>query len=473
MPKKPRGLVDELLPDDVSRLRRIREFAGGLWAKDAVQHPFFTLHGPGHSEQIEEIINDILALELTGSPSLEIIDPTQSFYLLASVWLHDTGMLVPPTDSERKAAEGEGIPIEDYIRREHHRRSRQYVEGHAEGLWLEQFEADIIGAVCEAHRETRLTDLPGTYPNLRLLGALIRAADQLDVTRARAPLPLMEQLWKNMDSKDRWHWVKHYCVAKAKPCHEVLRDGTRGPLFQLTYQYQVCLPEARLLAPFKDQLMQPIREVLETQNVNLILQTGGITVGFHHFDFTPRASNEVLFDQVRLGECVNALLPVPVSLPFTVLTYIEALRLKNPPAAAMLEMYCQRFGDAAFRLPHGCNFECAVIKYIDALGAAANLKAIEAAYDSFRRKCRGFLKGSMCGESERPRIQEAYQMAGWIAWRLASLATGDEAAGKLHLTSVIHRLGPEANDLLRWTKDKDPSVSVRQLAASALAPGAG
>jgi hypothetical protein len=470
MPKKLKTLADILTPTNAARLNQIRAFARSLWAKEAVQHPFFTLHGPQHSQQVEQIIDDILALEHRDNRSLKkAIDPVQSFYLLASVWLHDTGMLVPPTGSELRAAKAQGVSVEEWIRREYHGRSRKYVEDHAKELGLEQSEAVVIGTISEAHRETRLTDLPGTYLNLRLLSALLRAADALDVTRARVPKELIGLMWGKMDSASRWHWVKHYCVAKARPCHEALEGGAPVPVFRLRYEYEVCLPDSRFLGPFRDRIIEPIRGVLEAQHVNLILETTGITIAFHHFEFTPLIGDQVLFGRTKLSQCLKALLPVPAPLPFAVVACIEDLRLKNPPAAAMLERYCQRFADAAFRLPDGGKFETALIAYMDALRVASDLMAIEGASGSFSRKCRTLLRGSaQVGSAVRTAEEECLMLA-WLGWRLASFLVGDEATRKVHLVSVMHRLGGEADDLIRMAKKSDPSVSVRQLAASALA----
>lgn len=476
MSKKLKRLADVLTPKDAARLNHIREFARNLWAMNTFQHPFFTLHGPQHCQQVERIIGDILALDLRDTNSvIKTVDSTQSFYLLASVWLHDTGMLVPPTESEQQAAMAQKVSAEEWIAREHHKRSKNYVEEHAKDLGLEDFEASLIGKTCEAHRDIKLTDLPGAYPNVKLLGALLRAADELDLTRARAPVQVMGLLWEKMDSLSRWHWAKQYCIADAKPRHEVVTESVTARLFCLTYEYGVCLPQLRLLEAFKDRLMRPIRDVLETQNVNLILQTTGIAIAWNHFELTPLISDPVLFGTTKLSDCLDGLLDVPVALPNAVLAFLEQLRTKNPPAAALLRTYCQELADAASHGPAGFAFERALIQYMDALSAAfdPDLGAIDAAYDSFRTECRKLLKDAPCGKGERHRIEEACRMLAWLAWRLASFYIGDESTKERHLATLHYRLGDEADDLLQWAKENEASQFVRQAAGAILESAGG
>jgi hypothetical protein len=86
--------------------------------------------------------------------------------------------------------------------------------------------------------------------------------------------------------------------------------------------------------------MRPIQEVLEIQNVNLILRTIGITIGFHQFEPTPVFGDEKLFKKVKLSTWFRTLLPVPVLLPPAVLPYLAELGKKNPAVAELLANWC-------------------------------------------------------------------------------------------------------------------------------------
>jgi hypothetical protein len=244
-------------------------------------------------------------------------------------------MLVPPTKSERQAAKKQGISVHEWIRAEHHKRSKKYVMDQAAKLGLDEGEALIVGSICEAHRKTILTEAPESYPNVRLLGAVLRAADELDLTRNRAPKEQMELLWTRMDRTSRWHWLKHYCVSEAKACYS-LRNNMSGSLSQLAYEYVVRLPDQRFKAAFESELMRPIRKVLEAENVNLILQTIGIKIGCGQFGFTPLIGDEPVVKETTLRKSFNSLLPVPVLLPPGVRPYLPALRRKMPAIAKLL-----------------------------------------------------------------------------------------------------------------------------------------
>jgi hypothetical protein len=421
---------------------------------------------------VERIIGSIL----TSGPRQrhlfgDILDDRQSFFLLASVWLHDAGMLVSPTDWEQQAAQRQAIPVEEWIRRNHHKRSKKYIKEHSKQLGLEDFEANIIGTICEVHREVMLTDLPDAGPNIRLLGALLRAAEVLDITRAGIPIKLLAQLWEKMDPLSRWHWIKKYCVADARLRHEVLSEDSPAPLMRLTYEYEVCLPDTRLVSPFVDRLMEPIRDVFERQHVDLILKAAGLFIAFHDFVPTPLIADPVLFGTTRLSDCLKGLLGIPAPLPSAVLACLEQLGGKNPPAAALLKRHCQRLADAAFDLPNGALFETTVVRYMDALRRASDPKAVAGAYGAFRRRIPALLKDGKYGHDQRKRIAEACLMVGWLGWRLFSFVLGDEPARRLNLVSMMYRLGPEADNLMGWTKNNDPDRSVRRLAASALATG--
>ena len=132
------------------------------------------------------------------------------------------GMLIlHPDDEERaeviSAQRKKPYTKEDLIRDEHHLRSGKYVIEHAEKLNLDHVEAGCIKSICEGHRAVKLdtTDyddkiIDNEYIRVRLLAALLRFSDELDVSYKRAPKELMDVLKEDMSDYSLLQWLKHY-----------------------------------------------------------------------------------------------------------------------------------------------------------------------------------------------------------------------------------------------------------------------
>jgi hypothetical protein len=136
-------------------LSHIKEYVTNIWSQGTFFHPYYTLHGPQHAQQVENIMAHILAPEHDNKNHSvrKIVDRVELFYLLCSAWLHDVGMIAPLSESEEAEITQQEISKEDWLRKEHHNRSREYVEKYWKDLNLETMEdARFIGIVCQAHR---------------------------------------------------------------------------------------------------------------------------------------------------------------------------------------------------------------------------------------------------------------------------------------------------------------------------------
>ncbi|MCW7080624.1 MAG: HD domain-containing protein [Candidatus Methanospirare jalkutatii] len=142
---------------------------------------YYTDHGPGHSEAVIENLN-----KLTKGVNLS---EYEDFLLKCSAWLHDSGML---------GREGENIynpEVCNRIRKEHHKRSAEYISKHWREIGLsDETEATIIQWICRAHSsKVNINEVPeethiaGENVRTRFLAALLRLADALDCREDRLP----------------------------------------------------------------------------------------------------------------------------------------------------------------------------------------------------------------------------------------------------------------------------------------------
>ncbi|WP_321430259.1 NB-ARC domain-containing protein [uncultured Methanolobus sp.] len=208
-----RSKLDENL---ASKLNIIEQEAKEIWSKGELNHLYYTLHGLDHSQNVINLIN-----KLVEGLSIELND-AEIFCLLSAAYLHDVGMQVKYDDDNSKCegiskAKNRPYSVQDLIRDEHHIRSGRFIKDHSKTLKLDNYEADIIRLVSEGHRKTDLnsesyddTGIGNDPMRVRLLSALLRVADELDVTYKRAPGQVYELLEKEMPSFSVLQWLKHH-----------------------------------------------------------------------------------------------------------------------------------------------------------------------------------------------------------------------------------------------------------------------
>ncbi len=204
--------------DYQSKLDIIEQEAKKIWVKGELYHVYYTLHGLDHSNNIITILQKLV----NGLNSEENLNETEIFSLLSAAYLHDVGMQCKYSDDTEKAikiSESKRRPytFQDLIRDEHHLRSRRYIKEHAKDLKLDHIEAECIGLISEGHRKTKLDtkeydDSPIGFKSIRirLLTALLRLADELDISYTRAPETLFDILKNEMPDYSRLQWLKHY-----------------------------------------------------------------------------------------------------------------------------------------------------------------------------------------------------------------------------------------------------------------------
>jgi signal transduction histidine kinase len=173
-----RQILNEKEPNLANRLPEIESLAMSVLTYTAGSFPYFTSHDLKHSLEVERNLNwlipDNVKLDLN---AYEI------FFLLIAAWLHDWGMI---SKQGEKSAD---------IRRRHHERTEENFVKMYQSLKLNYHEARIIGLIARGHRVEDLRDSlydkqifsANFHIDVRFLAAILRLADECDITYNRVP----------------------------------------------------------------------------------------------------------------------------------------------------------------------------------------------------------------------------------------------------------------------------------------------
>ena len=192
--------LEQLLSDRnqtlFGRLNEIKERAESLLTYANASFPYFTPHNFKHSKSVVVNLNWILPDDL--KPKL---NEHEIFFLIIAAWLHDWGMVCSPNEGVEK--------LED-IRKTHHVRTYENFLALYDKLGLNRHEADIAGRIARGHRVDDLNNdffdeqifSTNIHIRVRFLAALLRIADECDVTFNRMPELLYYSLNPSGASKE-------------------------------------------------------------------------------------------------------------------------------------------------------------------------------------------------------------------------------------------------------------------------------
>lgn len=185
-----RKVLEDKNPELYGKLLNIEKVARSLLTYTAGKFPYYTPHDYLHSENVEDNLNWIITDELKGK-----LNTHEIFFLLVAAWMHDWGMVGKP-----------GEKSED-IRKVHHLRTEKKFEELYDKLHLSEHEARIIGRICRGHTKEDLHSkdfgdvIFGSNIQIRrrFLAAVLRIADECDITANRTP----EILYYDLNPTDR------------------------------------------------------------------------------------------------------------------------------------------------------------------------------------------------------------------------------------------------------------------------------
>lgn len=200
----------------LNNLERIKQSVSPLLKKIIITFPDFTSHDIDHSDRILEQFNENFPDTLK-----EKLNEYEIFFLIASIYLHDLGMVKTNDDDTIELA-----VLQEKIRDIHQVRSENFILKNYSVLSIEDIhQAHIIGRICRGHRIDDLSD-ETQYPpnkvyqrfsiNIQLLSALLRISDELDLTFMRTPFILFENR-TFQDGRSKKEWQTHLSISGIAP----------------------------------------------------------------------------------------------------------------------------------------------------------------------------------------------------------------------------------------------------------------
>ncbi|MCK4937815.1 MAG: hypothetical protein KAR85_04340 [Methanosarcinales archaeon] len=267
------------------KLKIIEQEADTIWKKGELYHVYYTLHGLDHSNYVIKILDKLL----NGLNPQDNLSETELFCLLSAAFLHDVGMQCKYINDVERAAQisdkkKRPYSFQDLIRDEHHKRSGRYIKDNYKNLKLNPIEAECIRLISEGHRQTKLESteyndqaIGLNRVRVRLLSALLRFADELDITYERAPETLFDILQSDIPNFSRIQWLKHYYTNGLLINTQQETNGKKKTSIEIHCQY----PDEDVGRKITEVLIsKPIEETLN--DVRLILLECGLNLSLDH-----------------------------------------------------------------------------------------------------------------------------------------------------------------------------------------------
>ena len=258
-------LSDALDSDRQRELANVREAAERIWSRPL--HRTYTDHSVAHSKRVIALLDGLSAGMMRTDKRLS---PTEAFVLLAAALLHDVGM------QDERYADGN---LEE-IRAHHHEQTAEMIyrvfEDPANAfnipLSSDPGIVEAVALVAQGHCRVDLQDRAydsfvhgGETVRLRLLAALLRFADALDLDHRRVDLELMKLLDLPLESQLHW-WRCHY-VSGVSIVDEYIRIAYRLPQERPDYE-QLIVP---LVETDIRREMADLEEILRAHAVKVAL----------------------------------------------------------------------------------------------------------------------------------------------------------------------------------------------------------
>jgi len=226
---------------------------------------YFTLHGSKH---IDNVVSNI---DIMMNAGIELTED-QAFFLTCSACIHDLGMVIPLKDYlsndifQGRPQPAEPTNVEKLIRDYHHELIYSYIENKFDFLMklgLSPSDCSILRDIAKSHRRVNLSE---TFGFVRCLGALLRLADELDISPSRAPASVLIDHYEEMDSTSCWHWLKHNISEDWRLGHNVIVQS--NPTKTVKFLLAVHPPRKSSIPYWLTQLRRPIARVLFDEGVS-------------------------------------------------------------------------------------------------------------------------------------------------------------------------------------------------------------
>ena len=199
-----------------SKLKAIKQAVRELYSENKTKFgdlAYYTPHDINHCKRVEDLLHRLIP-----NKKYKKLTMRERFYLLASAWLHDIGMLKNVYMSIWPSK----IPCTiSRIRKEHHKTTAQYITENWARLGIEEQDKEILAKLCFFHRKQEdLSNcdehflIGNSAYRLRLLAAYLRLADALDICSDRTPAQAYAIcLAYNIPNESKLHWIKHRIIS--------------------------------------------------------------------------------------------------------------------------------------------------------------------------------------------------------------------------------------------------------------------
>ena len=237
----------KILKENISLHQNLKNAVAVLGiALDKFQHifPTYTDHSILHSENVLQLCNTLL------KDRIQMLNADECYILAMSCYLHDVGMCIIEEDyreflsqieTDDYLVENPDATIADIVRTFHNEFSGCFIKKYSD--FFEIPTKEHIWGIIQVSRGHRKTDLfdRSEYPDiilengnvihLQCLAAIIRLADELDVTVERNPSLLYEKL-RLIEAKDVEAFAQHEAIRRLEIYDDkiVLKVNAQGDI---------------------------------------------------------------------------------------------------------------------------------------------------------------------------------------------------------------------------------------------------
>lgn len=292
--------LKELNPNLFGKLNETKEEVKLLLNQYIKNFPDYTDHSIHHTEKVFEIVSEVLT-----NDEIENLNGDEIYILSMASYLHDIGMCIPEekikeiADTEELVRERElhpEISREKYLRDNHHTLSKKFIMEEWENLKIPNDKyAEAIALVSEGHRIVDIGN-PDIYKPkytvksgrdfvcLPYLAAVLRIADELDITNIRTP-GLLTKYYMPDNEKSVLEWNKHIA-------------NTLMFISENFVQFEVKCSNHSMLAALEEQFgkiagvinycQKVIRNISNTEQRHFCLKLEQVKNEIKYIDFDPK-----------------------------------------------------------------------------------------------------------------------------------------------------------------------------------------
>lgn len=292
--------LKELNPNLFGKFNETKDEVRLLLNQYIKNFPDYTDHSIHHTEKVFEIVSEVLTPE-----EINNLNDDEIYILSMASYLHDIGMCIPEdkikeiADTDELLKERQlhpNVSREKYLRDIHHTLSKKFILEEWESLKIPSEKyAEAIGLVSEGHRivdignpeifKPKFTVKSGRqFVCLPYLSAILRIADELDITNVRTP-SLLTKYYMPDNDKSLIEWNKHIA-------------NTLMFISENFVKFEVKCSNHSMLAALEDQFnkignvinycQKVIRNISNTEDRKFSLKLEQVQNEYKYIDFDPK-----------------------------------------------------------------------------------------------------------------------------------------------------------------------------------------